>query len=200
MQVPLAYPCYEYSQMRSSWLKNGVLIGLGSILLALCAPISIKLPFTPVPIALAPHICLVLGALLGRNRAALSVLAYLFQGAIGLPVFAMGDSGLLCLMGPKGGYLLGYVAAAYVTGHMVERMRDRTAYNTFLALVAGNGVIYLLGVSQLSLFIGFDSALLFGVLPFLLGDALKLLLAYKGIRFFQIAATPDYEDKAVTSG
>ena len=67
---------------------------------------------------------------------------------------------------------------------LIEKMRERTAYKTFLALVTGNGIIYLLGVSQLSLFIGFKSAVLLGMFPFLLGDALKLLVVSKGIKRF----------------
>jgi biotin transport system substrate-specific component len=157
---------------------------MGSILIALCSSISIRLPFTPVPLAIAPHVCLALGAILGRNRGALAVLAYLFQGAMGFPVFALGASGLLHLLGPRGGYLIGYAAAAYVTGFLIERMREKTAYKTFMALAAGNGIIYLLGVSQLSLFIGFKSAVLLGMVPFLLGDALKLFVVYRGANRF----------------
>lgn len=168
----------------SPWLIDFFRIGMGSILIAFCAPISIQLPFTPVPIALAPHLCLALGVVLGSRRGALAVLAYLFQGAMGLPVFALGDAGFLHLLGPRGGYLLGYAAAAYVTGYLIEKMRERTAYKTFLALTIGNGIIYLLGVAQLSLFIGFKSAIFLGMLPFLLGDILKLLLVYKGIKHF----------------
>jgi biotin transport system substrate-specific component len=183
MMTTVAYPS---SAVRSSWLKDLALIGMGSILIVLCAPLSIKLPFTPVPIALTPHVCLALGAVLGRTRGALAVLTYLLQGALGFPVFALGASGLAYACGPLGGYLLGYAAAAYVTGTLIERMRERSAYKTFLALAAGNAVIYLLGISQLSLFIGFKSAVLLGMLPFLIGDALKLLLVYRGINKFKV--------------
>jgi biotin transport system substrate-specific component len=184
MLTNMEYPLDVWSQKQTSWMEDLILIGMGSILIALCAPISIKLPFSPVPIALAPHLSLALGAVLGRHRGALSVLAYLLQGAMGLPVFALGDSGILHLLGPRGGYLLGYAAAAYATGYLIEKMRERTPYKTFMALAAGNGIIYLLGISQLSLFIGLKSAVLLGMLPFLLGDALKLLFVYKGIKRF----------------
>jgi biotin transport system substrate-specific component len=184
MLTHVAYPSDVISQKQSSWLQDLFLIGMGSVLISLCAPISIKLPFTPVPLALAPHLCLALSAMLGSKRGALAVLAYLLQGVMGLPVFALGASGLLHLLGPRGGYLLGYVAATYVTGYLIEKMQERTAYKTFLALATGNGIIYLLGVSQLSLFIGFKSAVLLGMLPFLLGDALKLLVVCKGMKRF----------------
>jgi biotin transport system substrate-specific component len=184
MLTHVAYPSDVIFQKQSSWLQDLFLIGMGSVLISLCASISIKLPFTPVPLALAPHLCLALGVMLGSKRGALAVLAYLLQGVMGLPAFALGASRLLHLLGPRGGYLLGYVAATYVTGYLIEKMQERTAYKTFLALATGNGIIYLLGVSQLSLFIGFKSAVLLGMLPFLLGDALKLLLVSKGIKRF----------------
>lgn len=116
MLTQVLYPSDAVSKKQSSWLKDLFLIGIGSVLMALCTPISIKLPFTPVPIALAPHLCLALGVILGSRRGALAVFSYLLQGAIGLPVFALGDAGLLHLFGPRGGYLLGYASAAYVTG------------------------------------------------------------------------------------
>lgn len=184
MLTHLVYPSDVISQKQSSWLQDFFLIGMGSILISLCAPISIKLPFTPVPLALAPHVCLALGVIIGSKRGAVAVLAYLLQGVTGLPVFALGASGSLHLLGPSGGYLLGYVAATYVTGYLIEKMQERTAYKTFLALATGNGIIYLLGVSQLSFFIGLKSAVLLGILPFLLGDALKLLVVFKGIKHF----------------
>jgi biotin transport system substrate-specific component len=182
MLTHIAYPSEVISQRQSSWMKDLSLIAIGSILLALCAPLSIKLPFTPVPIALAPQLCLALGAILGRNRGSLAVLGFLLQGAMGLPVFALGTSGLLHFVGPTGGYLFGYVAAAYVTGYLIEKRGERSNSKTFLALAAGNAIIYLFGIAHLSLFIGFKSAVLLGMLPFLLGDALKLLLTYKGIK------------------
>jgi biotin transport system substrate-specific component len=173
------------SQKRSSFWEDLLLVCLGSFLIVLCAPLSIKLPFTPIPIVLTSHLCLALGALLGSRRGALAVLTYLFQGAMGLPVFALGASGWLHLLGPRGGYLLGWVAAAYVTGYLMENMREKTAWKTFLSLVAGNGIIYLFGIPQLSLFMGFKSALLLGMLPFLIGDAFKLLAVYKGIKWIK---------------
>jgi len=171
---------YAISQKRTSFLQDFLAIILGSFLISLCAPISLKLPFTPIPLAIAPHLCLAFGLLLGPRRGLLTVLAYLFQGAIGLPVFAGGAAGWINLFGPSGGYLLGAAAGAYVTGTLMENLRSHAPYKAFVALVAGNLVLYLLGIAQLSLFIGFKLALLLGVLPFLLGDALKLLVIYKG--------------------
>jgi biotin transport system substrate-specific component len=164
------------------WVKDCLLVVLGSILISLSAGIAIPLPFTPVPLALAPHVCLALGATLGSRRGALAVFLHLIQGLCGLPVFAMGSSGLLTLLGPSGGYLIGYVAGAYVTGFLIETMRQRSRFQTFTALAVGNGIIYGFGVMQLALFVGCQSAILLGVIPFLIGDAWKLLAIHYFVR------------------
>lgn len=109
---------------------------------------------------------------------------YLFQGAAGLPVFALGGFGFLSLLGPRGGYLFGYVIAAYVTGYLIERMRMRTAHRVFVSLVVGNAIIYFFGIFQLSFFIGYKSAIILGMIPFIAGDILKLLVIYAVIKRF----------------
>ncbi len=180
MLTQVASPYGIFSE-RHSWIKDFLLVAMGSLLITLCAPLAIKLPFTPVPLVLSSHVCLALGVLLGRNRAALSVLTYLAQGAMGLPVFALGASGFLHLLGPKGGYLFGWVAAAYLVGYLFEKMKDKTPLKILYILFAGNAVVFLLGVPQLALFIGFKAALLLGAVPFLIGDALKSLLILQGL-------------------
>lgn len=147
---------------------------LGSFALALSAQVSIKLPFTPVPIAIAPHVALFLGAFLGRKLGAMAVITYIIQGAMGLPVFSAGAFGIAHLFGPTGGYIFGYVAAAFTTGYLVEKSKHQI--HASLALIAGNVVIYAFGLSYLSTFIGFKMALTLGCLPFLIGDALKLVV------------------------
>lgn len=173
MLTQLADPSKLMTKRRSSWWQDLILIGMGSILIGLSGPLSFKLPFTPIPLSLAPHCCLALSLILGSKRAAAAVLLYLFQGIIGLPVFSLGSSGILHLLGPKGGYLFGYVAGTYLTGYLLEKMGEKTASRLFLALTFGNALIYALGVFQLSFFIGIKSAILMGVLPFLFGDLLK---------------------------
>lgn len=172
------------SVKQASWLKDLFLVGMGSVLLALCAPLSFKLPFSPVPIALASHLVIFFGAVFGSRRGAIIVLAYLAQGAVGLPVFALGKMGLWHLLGPTGGYLFGYVAAAYLTGYLIEQMKERSNAKIFLALVAGNATIYFLGAFQLSFYIGLKSASILGVVPFLAGDVVKLWAVYRGIKVF----------------
>jgi biotin transport system substrate-specific component len=181
-----SYLVYEALEGRT-WLKEAFVVGGASIIIALFALISIRLPFSPVPIAIQAHVILLLSCLLGSKRASLAVLTYLFQGAIGLPVFACGKFGLLHLAGPTGGYLLGYVAAAFVTGYLMERMRSRTPTKVLGAMALGNLIVFLFGVPRLSCFIGWQSAFLLGMLPFLVLDTLKLVLAtkvLKSLRFF----------------
>ena len=165
-----------------SIFKDFLLVLMGSFLITLCAPLAIPLPFTPVPLALSSHICLALGVLLGKNRGALAVLAYLMQGAMGLPVFALGASGVLHLLGPRGGYLWGFVGATYLVGALFEKMHNRTPFKMVLALSAGCGVYFLCGVTQLSMLLGWKAALLLGLVPFLAGDALKTLILYQALK------------------
>jgi biotin transport system substrate-specific component len=170
-----------------SWLRDVAVILGSSIIIALFAPISIRLPFTPVPIATQAHVILLLSCLLGSKRASMAVLTYLFQGAIGLPVFAGGGAGIMVLAGPTGGYLLGYLAAAFVTGFMMERITERTPSKAFAAMGVGNLVVYLFGLPWLSRYVGWQGAFVLGMLPFLIGDMLKLVVAtksLKGLRFF----------------
>ncbi|QWK11391.1 MAG: biotin transporter BioY [Thermoflexus hugenholtzii] len=162
-------------------LADAVLILGGSLLTALMARVEIPLPFTPVPITGQTFAVLLVGAALGSRRGALSMAVYLLEGALGLPVFAGGAAGLARLRGPTGGYLIGFIAAAFVTGWLAERGWDRRPATTALAMLTGNAVIYLFGLPWLAWFVGGflgpKGALALGLLPFVPGDLLKLLLA-----------------------
>jgi biotin transport system substrate-specific component len=125
---------------------------------------------------------------LGSRRGALALGAYLAEGIAGLPVFAEAKSGLLTVFGPTGGYLVGFIAAAWVVGFLAERGFDRNLLKTLLAMVAGNVVIYLFGLTWLAFGfaiisaseftgIGLENALNYGLFPFLIGDGFKALLA-----------------------
>ena len=171
-----------------SWVQEAALVLGASVIIALFAPIAIYLPFSPVPIATQAQVILLLSCFLGSKRASLAVMTFLFQGAAGLPVFASGKAGLLVLAGPSGGYLLGYLAAAFVTGYVVERMKERTPTKIFGAMSLGTLVIYLFGLPWLSRFVGWQGAFVLGMAPFLIGDVLKLILAtrvLKSLRFFR---------------
>lgn len=156
---------------------NIALIVAGSLLTALAAQVSIPLPFTPVPITGQTFAVLLVGAVLGSRRGAASMALYVAEGLAGLPVFAGGKAGLAVLLGPTGGYLLGFIVAAFVTGWLAERGWDRRPLTTALAMVLGNVVIYLFGVSWLAAFVGIERAPLLGMVPFIPGDILKIVLA-----------------------
>lgn len=160
----------------SALAYNATLILGGGLFVALAAQAAIRLPFSPVPITAQTLAVLLVGALLGSRRGALSMLTYLGQGLIGLPVFAAGASGPAYALGPTGGYLVGFVAAAYLTGWLAERGWDRGIGTALLAMLIGNVAIYALGLSWLSIYVG-TQALALGLLPYLAGDALKLALA-----------------------
>ncbi len=158
-------------------VTNLALIVAGSVLTALAAQVSIPLPFTPVPITGQTFAVLLVGAALGSRRGAASMALYVAQGLAGLPVFAGGKAGLAVLFGPTGGYLIGFIAAAFLTGWLAERGWDRRPLTTALAMILGNLVIYLFGVSWLAAFVGVSKAPLLGMVPFIPGDLVKIVLA-----------------------
>ena len=165
------------TRRRAFLLYDLALVSGGSLLVALAAQIAIPLPFSPVPITGQTLAVLLIGALLGSRRSAGSLSLYLIEGALGLPVFAGGRSGLAYMLGPTGGYLIGFVAAAFVTGWLAERQWDRRARSNVLVMLLGNVVIYACGLPWLARFVGADRALVLGLYPFIAGDLLKLALA-----------------------
>ncbi len=158
-------------------VRDVLLIAGGSLLVAWMAQVKIPLPFTPVPLTGQTFAVLLVGAALGSRRGVTSLLLYLVEGIAGLPVFAGGAGGLAYLAGPTGGYLLGFVCAAFLVGRLAESGRDRRFRTALWIFLAGETVIYLCGLPWLALHIGFEKALIAGLLPFLPGDAVKLLAA-----------------------
>jgi len=157
--------------------KNLILCGLFAAITALLAQISIPLPFTPVPITGQMFGVFLTGAILGGRRGGISMLAYIFLGAIGLPVFHNAQGGLHIVLGPTGGYLWGFVLGSYLLGKCVEK------WGTFLSIVLGMflclATTYFLGIAQLMIIAGFDlrQGVLMGALPFLPLDLIKLFIA-----------------------
>ena len=149
----------------------------GSLFIALASQVAIPLHFSPVPLTGQTLAVLLAGALLGSRRGSLCLLLYLAEGTVGLPVFAGGRAGLAHLVGPTGGYLVGFIASAFLTGLLAERGWDRRAATTLAAMLLGNAVIYAFGLPWLAYFVGSGRALASGLLPFIPGDLLKLLLA-----------------------
>lgn len=148
-----------------------------SWLIALSAQITFQLPFSPVPVTGQTLIVLLCGLVLGKNLAAASVSAYLVQGAAGLPFFAGGKSGMATLLGPTGGYLFGFLAAAYIVGMLSELRHRRSPLQASITLLLGNIIIYFFGLAWLVRFTGEAQVLQLGLYPFLAGDVAKLLLA-----------------------
>jgi biotin transport system substrate-specific component len=145
------------------------------VLIALLA--QLEIPLQPVPITGQTFGVLLVGALLGSRLGAVTVLTYLAWGAIGLPVFAGGNSGLARLVGPTGGYLVGFLGAAFLVGRLSERGWDRRVLTTAVAMLLGTILIYLPGIAWLSRFVGWDRVLELGLAPFVIGDLLKVALA-----------------------
>ncbi len=159
-----------------SRVVNAAIILGASWGIALSAQISISLPFSPVPITGQTLVVLLVGLLLGRTRGTAAIAAYLAQGAAGLPLFAGGKSGLTTLFGPTGGYLFGFLAAAYIVGMLSELKFKRSIFQAASTLILGNIIIYIFGLFWLARFVGESQVLQLGLYPFLVGDLLKILL------------------------
>ncbi len=159
---------------------------LRSVLLALAgtallwASAKVQIPFYPVPMTMQTFVVLLLGFALGSRLGAATVLLYLAEGALGLPVFAGSPErgiGLAYMAGPTGGFLAGFVGAAFVTGWFAERGFDRHLIGAGLAALAGLTVLYATGLAWLGALIGWDKPVLeLGLYPFLPAEALKLAL------------------------
>lgn len=137
---------------------------------------KLKIEIGAVPITLQTLMALLSGALLGKNRGALSQLTYLMMGLAGLPWFSRGG-GLQYILSPTFGYIIGFVFAAFVVGALCEKGWDRNFKTATLAMVIGNIVLYVPGLLWLAKFIGFSKVLTVGLYPFLIGDLLKIILA-----------------------
>ena len=142
------------------------------------ARISVPLPMTPVPGTLQTLAVLLAGAVLGRRAGSASQASYLLMGMAGLPVFALPGSGPGYLLGPTGGYLFGFIAAAYVVGSVLERAPGRGVAVSALAFLLGPATIHAFGFTWLCVVLGDPTAALrAGLLPFVLFDLAKVILA-----------------------
>ena len=155
-------------------LTTALLAVLGSLALALSA--KIQIPFWPVPMTMQTLVVLMLGMAYGSRLALGTLLLYLAEGAAGLPVFAGANAGLAYMIGPTGGYLVGFLFAAVVVGGLAERGWDRTPFKAFTAMAVGHAVVFVPGVAWLSLLFGFDKAVTLGLTPFWVATLLKTLL------------------------
>lgn len=140
------------------------------------AQVLVPLPFTPVPLSLQTLAVLLVGAAAGPSRSLVAMLLYIVVGTLGMPWFAGGDSGW---GGASFGYVLGFAIAAPLVGALAARGADRTVLRTTALMIVGNVAIYLCGVTWLTVSTGMalPKALLLGVVPFLVGDLLKIAVA-----------------------
>ncbi|GAA1426711.1 biotin transporter BioY [Microlunatus lacustris] len=156
--------------------RSVALVVGGAAFVGLTAQVFVPLPFSPVPLSLQTFSVLLVGAVLGSRRGVASMALYLLAGVAGVPWFTQQQSGWAFA---SFGYVVGFVLAAYLVGRLAERGADRTVLRTAGLMVLGNLAIYAVGVPGLVLIAGMDlaQALLVGVVPFLIGDALKIALA-----------------------
>jgi len=187
------------AERRLALFYDAALIAGGSIVVALSAQIAIR---HPIPVTGQTFAVLLLAALLGSRRGVLCLLTYLAEGLLGLPVFAQGRGGLAAFLGPTGGYLVGFVVAAWIVGVLSERTWDRRVLSTVGAMILGTAVIYVCGLAWLFCLVRVfakplgGGVLAVGLYPFLVGDLLKIALAaallpsgWKIIRHFRLDGT-----------
>ena len=171
-----AYP----GTRQAAWMKTAGIVLAGSALVAVCAHIALPLYFTPVPLSLAPFAVLVIGLFLRPGLAAATLGAYLIEGALGLPVFSPTPAapGFAHLIGPTGGYLLSYPLAAASIAFLVRRS-NRGFVPAALSATLGSVVILACGALWLAVLThaSLQSVFTLAVLPFLPGDALKVVAA-----------------------
>lgn len=162
-------------------MRNNIyLLTFCALFAALTAVASqVSVPIQPVPINLATFSVCLAGAVLGARGGALSQLIYVLLGVVGLPVFAQFRGGFHVILGPTGGYIIGYVAAAWLVGFLTEQPGGGTVRRRILSMTAGMALCYLLGTVWFILLTktGLWAALTMCVFPFLLGDAAKIAAA-----------------------
>ncbi len=147
-------------------------------IIALSAKVRIVLPYTPVPLTMQTFTVLFLSMLLGKNRSVIVILVYIIEGICGLPVFSKG-AGIGYLLGPTGGYILGFIVAGYVVGWLSEKGADKNFFTAVSAMVIGNLIIYFFGLTWLTILLNtnIDKILVLGMFPFLLSDFIKIIFA-----------------------
>ena len=173
--LPLAVAAVKH---RSRSVEVALVVG-GAALVAACAQISIPLPFTPVPITGQTFAVLLAASALGPTLGVASIALYLAAGIAGAPVYADGEHGWSTITSASGGYLVGFLLASALVGGLARRGWDRRFATASAALLAGNVVIYAVGLPWLAIVLetDLDRTLELGLYPFVVGDVLKLYLA-----------------------
>ncbi len=152
------------------------MVGLSIVFMAITA--NIRIPLWPVPITMQTFGVFLVAFFFGSRKGLLSILAYILAGIVGFGVFAGYKSGMTALMGPTGGYIIGFLGAVFIVGYMIEGGYGRSKKSVLLCMVVGNLIIYLFGLIWLRLYFADFSWLKIlgvGLFPFLIGDFLKIL-------------------------
>ena len=166
-------------------MRNCTLVVLASLIFAISS--KIQIPFYPVPITMQTFVMFVIGMAYGWKLGLASVLLYLFQGLLGLPVFAGTPEkgiGLLYILGPTGGYLLGLALGVVFCGLLAEKLFDRTFFKIIFTMFFANVIVYIPGLLWLGYSVGWSKPLLeWGLYPFIIGDLFKITLAAVSLPF-----------------
>jgi len=162
----------------SAWWMDAALVVGASFFVALCARVTVPLPFTPVPLTLQNFGVLLVGLALGSRRGAIALALYLVEGSLGLPVFNAGLAGVGWLLGPTGGYLMAYPIAAFASGFIAERGR-RSFRRYAIAAIVGEVLLFVGGIAWLSIWThgSWLQAAHFGLYPFVFAEVAKVMAA-----------------------
>ena len=158
--------------------KQMVLIALMTAVTCVLGPLSIPLPFSPVPISLTNFAIFLAIFVLGMKSGTISFIIYLLLGTVGVPVFSSFRGGFQVLAGPTGGYLIGFIFLALIMGFALDHF-DRKLVPTIIGMIIGMAVCYAFGTVWLAklLSLSFKEGLMMGVIPYLAGDAAKIIIA-----------------------
>lgn len=179
-------PVPDWLRDQSTAVKATVVL-LGTLVLTASSHVSV--PMFPVPMTMQTLAVTLVGALYGWRLGTLTILAWLLQGAFGLPVFAGGTGGLSRFVGPTGGYLLAFPLAGALTGWLVEQgWNGRRVVMAFVAMLLGNALCLVLGAAWLATSVGAEKAVAVGVAPFVLGGLLKSVLGAALLKAIELGA------------
>jgi len=183
MQKVLTAPRYYLGELAAG--RQLIHMLTFNVLLIASAYITLPLPFSPVPVTAQTMAVLACGLFLGPVAGAVTVLAYITEGALGLPVFAGGSAGLAKILGPTGGYLLGFVLAAFVVGVFSKKVKAMTYGRLTGVLTLGTAVIFACGLPVVAMFAPEGKVLEMGLLPFLPGAAIKVVAVASLLSFYK---------------
>ena len=159
-------------------LANRVaLVTISTLIIAILTQVKIHTPFTPVPITGQTFAVLMIAYVLGAKLGFISVGFYILAGLLGLPFFASGGSGLLYLKGVTGGYLIGFLVSAFVVGSFSERGLFKNFFSSVIWFSIGLAPTFIFGLLWLGYLLGYDKVFYLGLIPFIPGEILKVILA-----------------------